>query len=1135
MSNKAINEKLVRQAPTSVEALKELLFEGLGWPKPASMSLEDIPLIDWEPAELHLDPAAVAKLTKIQQLPRLNDSQPFGVFILSFEGGGLPVGAVRLVVDRLIRKKRAQKNTAKALWDLSDLIFFCQSDAGVSTLHVVAFHDTGALPVMKVISWTSEGTDNRIELVASEYLPFLSWPETKIDVATWRNQWESAFTATYRQGVKTASALAQRMADVARTVRDEVNALYAVENEDGPLKLLFNDVRSSLREDMTPTEFADMYAQTMVYGLLASRITHPEDFQADAVSAVLRFDNPFLDALYESFRETGDGAFDVDNFGLRDLGELLARTDVEEILADFGTDSYKDDPVVFFYEEFLSKYDAKQKKELGTYYTPIPVVRCIVRAVDHIIKTDFGLPEGVADQTTWAEYSKRTGIKIPAGSKPTDPVIRVLDPATGTGTFLLEWYRQGVANLGKDATDERKEAIARQMDAFEISLSSYAVAHLKTGLELPPSVRAKNPINIRLTDSLAGRRELNLLDTDPIALEGQAAEKVKFETNHSIVIGNPPYLKIDAASAGGWIAHPDAGMRAIFEDFLEPARKNTIFSHIATLYDLYAYFWRFAMWKAFEQHSDGPGVVGFITASSWLSAAGFMGARQLARRLADEIYVIDLGGEGRGAVTEENIFPIQSAVSIVLLVRRGARDKGLPAIVRYSRLRGSKLEKLGALAHFDLGTNTMEVIEGGWLDEFTPSEMSDAWASCPALADLLPWQQPGCKWNRTWPVAPSALILEQRWDRFLSTDDAEDRATCFATATTGRNIITKVGDMPRLLDLQVGAAHQPIVRCGWRSFDRQWTFEDRRLTKTDSPSLWASRSAAQVFLASKMRTALGDGAAVTVFADVPDLSAVQGSFGGKDVMPMFRDAGDTPNVDPALLAYISERLGIFVSFNQFFAYIFAMLGGTDYRLRFADDLANPGPRVPLTSNPDLFSAIASLGEQLLWLQTFGERFGDGKGDFSVSEEICWSPEPSRIASDTTDFKYDAMNRRLLVADGVLEGVLPEVWAFAVSGMPVLKKWLGYRTAKGTGKAASSSSPLDKIRPTEWEPEWSFELREVVHVLTETLRLQPEGISLLDRVLDGPLISADELPQPPDELRKPPKASAADGNELDFED
>ena len=115
-----------------------------------------------------------------------------------------------------------------------------------------------------------------------------------------------------------------------------------------------------------------------------------------------------------------------------------------------------------------------------------------------------------------------------------------------------------------------------------------------------------------------------------------------------------------------------------------------------------------------------------------------------------------------------------------------------------------------------------------------------------------------------------------------------------------------------------------------------------------------------------------------------------------------------------------------------------------------------------------------------------------------------------------------------MADGKLAGVSPEVWSFEVSGMTVIKKWLGYRTAKGAGKAASSDSPLDKIRPTEWEPEWSDELREIVHVLTETERLRPKGVEILDRIMDGELISADELPEPPEALRKPPSANDVGG-------
>jgi len=1095
------------------------------------MEIEEIPLLDWSPDELHLDPQAVARLTKIQQLPPLTAKQPFGVFILSFDGGRLPVGAVRRVVNKLVRKQRARR-IAKSLWKMNDLIFFCQSNNGVGTLHVVAFRDTDNVPIMKVITWDTAATENRIELIATQNLPALCWPNDEpIDTDRWRDQWSEAFTAGYREGIRSSAALAAKMADVARVVRDEVLALYSVETKRGPLRQLFDEVKASLRADLTPASFADMYAQTMVYGLLTSRITHPEAFSADALNSVLKFENPFLDALYASFRRRGDQAFDVDDFGLHDLAEILSRVDMDQVLADFGAADRKDDPVVFFYEEFLDRYDPAQRRALGTYYTPIPIVRFMVRAVDEIIKSDFALSLGVADQTTWSEYSKTHGMKIPTGVASTDPVIRMIDPATGTGTFLLEWMRLAEANLraaGKFSF-ERMRAVVGQMDAFEISLSSYAVAHLKTSLELDPAVRAHSVVGVRLTDTLAGRvlNQMALFGDDPISVEGQRAEHVKFERRHSVVIGNPPYDRVDRSSAGGWIAHPPDGGKSLFDDILDPARQNTNFAHQASLYNLFVYFWRWAMWKTFEQLSEGPGVACFITPSSWLTGPGFMGLRAIARRSSSNVYVVDLGGNNTGARPEENVFPIQTPVAIVILARKVDYKADVPAAVRYIRIAGTKEEKFAGLTSLNLKDANWMTASSGWMDSFVAGH-SSAWTEHPALTDLIPWQQPGCKYGRTWPIGTTEEVLRKRWLALVATTNADARARAFVTSSSGRNIYTQVSDLPRLVDLKPSSRNRPIRRYAYRSFDRQYAIEDPRLAKTESPSLWRSLSDGQVFIITKTTHTLGGGPAAVVSTMVPDLDHFRGSYGGKDVIPLFRDADGTPNSDPALLERISELLGLpedsyqSVTPSSLFTYCFGVLAGTDYTNRFSDELEQPGPRIPISQNRVLFDAMAAHGEELLWLQTFGERFqSTTRNDLRIDSTIYWKKEPTKPPLDSNDFSYDSTEGVLKVADGVLVGVSREVWQFEVSGLQVIKKWLGYRTVRGAGKAVSSESPLDKIRPSTWNSEWSTELREIVHVLKHTLNLLAHGTSVLQEILNSELILASDLPLPPEELRKPP--------------
>ena len=358
----------------------------------------------------------------------------------------------------------------------------------------------------------------------------------------------------------------------------------------------------------------------------------------------------------------------------------------------------------------------------------------------------------------------------------------------------------------------------------------------------------------------------------------------------------------------------------------------------------------------------------------------------------------------------------------------------------------------------------------------------------------------------------------------MSTDDPQDRATCFFTASTGRTIHTNVGGLRTLADEPISAASRRIVRYQYRSFDRQWVFEDPRLAALERPSLWSSLSPSQMFLVSKPTHPIGGGPAATAATSVPDLHCFRGSFGGKDIIPLYRDAEGAPNVDPKLLEAVGKAQGTeeSVVVESLFAYTYAVLAGTDYSTRFAEELKTPGPRVPLTGDAPLFLEVAEFGRQLLWLHTYGERFDKGRGPLLVPSIVVKGE--LTLPSKPSDIKYDASKQSVKVGTGAVSGVVPEVWTFEVSGMQVVKKWLGYRTSKGAGRSASTSSPLDHIRPTEWLDEWTTELLELLSVLQRTLDLQPEGIELLDRIVAGPMIKASELPEPPPELRRPPGSS-----------
>lgn len=1124
--------KLVTSAPSSIEALVRFLLEGLNWPIPDDMDAKEVPL-DWSLDDLHLDPARVARLTAIRQIPPLVHDQRFGVFVLDFHGGSLPIGAIRRVVDRLVSTARSHKNKgALPTWALDDLLFFCQTAGAERTLHVVALREIDRRRIVRVTSWSRNSTEGRVDLVIERTVPELTWSSKDRGPAIGTDI-DNGGLRSYRYAIRSADALAKRMAEVARDVRDEVLGLYEVETESGPIRTLFRDVREQLIADLTPPRFADVYAQTMVYGLLTARIAHPEKFCSTASLASLDFENPFLDAIYSRFRNTSEAELDIDELGLNELAEELATTDIDEVLADFGATNQRDDPVVHFYEDFLTQYDPKQRVDLGAFFTPTPVVRYIIRSTDEAIKQAFGLPEGAASTVTWGKYLRdRPDLKLPKQAKRSDHVVQMIDPATGTGTFLVEWLR---LIKGTTPAIEALDSIS----ALEISLASYAVAHLKVSLEVAAS-RSSVRLPIYLADTLSPPR-VHVFDemADPISTEGTLADGAKFEATHNVVIGNPPYDRVEKDGSGGYILQPLAGGRSLFDDILDPARAHTIFSHHASLYNLYVYFWRWALWKAFEQQ-DGPAVLSFITASSWLSGPGFLGLRQLARELADTIDVVDLGGDNKGARKEENVFDIETPVAIVTLRRAGASQRGIPAKTRYLRIRGTREEKLTELESLHPASADEWVpASSEWTAPLAPSIGGVAWDEFPALIDLIPWQQPGCKFGRTWPISPDAAMLSKRWKRLLRQPGSQDQADCFITPSSGRNIYTAVSGMRRIADLGSRAVHEPVKRYAYRSFDRQWAFEDPRLTALERPALWASISRRQVFISTMPTAVLGGGPAMTACADVPDLHYFAGR-GGKDIFPLYRDAEGTPNSDPVLLEHITRAHRLFlpeappVASEALFSYVYGLLAGGDYSLRFSNELGTPGPRVPLTADPELFSRVSGHGVRLLWLHTYAERFqGPGRGTkLPRPRGLKWRTAVTVMPETLKDTGYDEVAQELHVGNGVVAGVASDVWGFEVSGMPVVRKWLGYRTMKGTGKATSSSSPLDAIRPDSWIPDWNNELLDLLAVLTETLAMLPAGTELLDRVCSGSLIRANDLPVPPDWMRKPPGSrSGASGDTL----
>ena len=898
--------------------------------------------------------------------------------------------------------------------------------------------------------------------------------------------------------------------------RDVVEALADAES---PLTRLASEWREMLFPDASDEEFADAYAQTVTFALLLARSEGADATNLDAAKNALQADHALLSTALQVL--TQSRAQNEISASLHLLQRFIGA-----ITEDKLSRRQDPDPWLYFYEDFLAAYDPKLRKDAGAYYTPREVVHAQVRLVDELLTGRLGRELGFAD----------------------DDVV-TLDPGVGTGTYLLGVVEHALDRVedeeGEGAVAGQATALAKNIYGFENMVGPYAVSQLRVtralenrGAELP-----KDGPRIYLTDTLesphATPPQVPLFQ-EPIAEQHEKALDVKANENVLVCLGNPPYDRhgsvetIGKGRAGGWVrwGEGDAnqpygdGTGAILNDFLQPALDAGHSLHVKNLYNLYVYFWRWALWKVFEHDiSEGAGVVSFISASSYLDGDAFAGMREHIRRVCDEFWVLDLGGEGRGTRRSDNVFNIQTPVAIAVAVSDGETDEDEPAAVNYARIRGDRAEKLERLDEIDaLDDVDWDECPDDWQAPFR-SRAEGTYFDSPLVTDIFPWQHSGVQFKRTWPIAPDEETLERRWRALLR---ADDRAEAFRE-TSARRIDKTHRPLPRrngpkkpIGNLERDAPPPPISRYAYRSFDRQYAFVDTRLADRIRPALWRSYGGHQVFLTSLFSAPLDEGPALTAAAQVPDLHYFRGR-GGKDVIPLYRDEeAERPNVAPGLLKEVSGALDLVVTAEELAPYVYGLLAHPAYTERFRDELESREVRAPLTKRPELFRQVSGVGRELLWLHTYGERFvpeGRRKGQVPRGEARCTEKIPPEEAKYPEDYDYNPDTETLFVGEGRVEPVRPEIYEFEVSGLKVVQSWLDYRMKEGAGR---TSSPLDEIRPSQWTGQFTTELLELLWMLEATLERYPRQRELLEDVVSGPLFTVEELPEVPDEARKPPR-------------
>ena len=877
-----------------------------------------------------------------------------------------------------------------------------------------------------------------------------------------------------------AKTLATELAKRTRFLKDEVITQELKEEErkgKGFILGFYEAFRKYLISGLSKEEFADLYSQTITYGLFAARTRSKNGFNRK-----LAYDNipRTIGILRDVFRFISlEDLPQQMEWIVDDIWEVLSVTDVNKILHQYFHEGKGKDPVVHFYETFLTEYDPATREKRGVYYTPEPVVSYIVRSLHHILKDDFERKDGFANNS-----------------------VTVLDPAAGTLTFLAEASKLAVDEFickygegGKE--DFIKGHVLKNFYAFELMMAPYAVGHLKMSFlleELGYRLEQDDRFKLYLTNTLEMEElaQTELPGMSSLSEESHLAGKVKKEQPILIILGNPPYSG-HSTNIGDWIS-------AEIRDYYQVDGKPLKEKNPKWLQDDYVKFIRFAQWKI---DKAGEGVLGFITNHSYLDNPTFRGMRQSLMNSFNEIYILDLHGNSLkkekcpDGSKDENVFDIQQGVAIALFIKKiGMRSpnalpvRGEGCKVYHSELYGLREKKYDYLSKKDIKTTKWERLSPKLeFYLFIPREekLFKEYESYPKITDIFPINGVGITTARdSFVIDRDKNALLNRLRLFKNSRYADEELHTFfqINKKKGWNIRNAWDMLQSISDSELEKCILPIL---YRPFDVQWIFyHDSVVWRTvkrvmqhmllENLGLITNRQVNNKFKhALCSNTIIND---CTVSLETRERSYLfplylcqeksnpptppfskggKGRFTGSTMM-LFEPEADygvkKPNISPSLIEQLTKDFRKTPSPEQIFFYIYAVLYSNTYRTKYAEFLKIDFPRIPFTKNYKIFIKMAEYGERLVDLHllksaeiqppesplTKGELKGvvkfQGKGDNKV-EKLALK-----------QVQGDGKNWQLYINQNqYFEGISNEVWEYQIGGYQVCDKWLKDRKGR----------------------------------------------------------------------------------------
>ena len=863
------------------------------------------------------------------------------------------------------------------------------------------------------------------------------------------------------QRITSASRLAKLMAAKARLLENIIeqalmDETYTEAND--TLQAQYQSFRDFLIQELTRQDFADIYAQTIAYGMFAARLHDPtpEDFSREEAGRLIPKTNPFLRNLFNNV--AGNELDDRITWVVDDLVTVFQATNLQEIMKAYGEDKRHHDPMIHFYEDFLSEYNPKLRKSKGVWYTPQPVVGFIVRAVDEILQKEFNLPEGLAD---YSMIEKDVAVEQSYDGRTKDGMkhapkrfhrVQILDPATGTGTFLAEVVNQ-IYDRYRDQQGIWQQYVEQhlipRLHGFEILMASYAVAHIKLDMLLGETGYqhlSDKRLQVYLTNSLEeSNNEPRTLFAQWLSREAIEANVIKRDCPVMVVIGNPPYSG-ESQNKGKWIM-------SLMDDYKkEPGGKLPLDERNPKwLNDDYVKFIRLA------QHyieKKGEGIIGFINPHGYLDNPTFRGMRWNLLKTFDKIYTIDLHGNSKKKETcldgskDENVFDIMQGVSINLFVKTGKKGKDELGKVFHKDLYGLRQQKYDFL---DGAT-----LENVGYEEMKP--MAPMYFFVPKDFGLEEEYKKGIKIDELFPL--TLLGPNSHRDDFAvchTEEDARKHIADFCNRNLSDDTIRNMYNLQDNRDWHLENARKMMsgqetpIRCLYRPFDYRYMLYGDYAFDYSRPLLNDNLQKENIALVATKQNR--ENCAVFLTSIPLGQHKIADPYDGSYAMPLYvykENMGQEERIvnfnkelydkiakglnylpcydDNVLVDPISDYNGVLYP-QALFDYIYAVLHSPRYRERYKEFLKIDFPRIPYPTDWEKFRDLVELGEELRQLHLMEDLPSKTGVTFPVAGSLqvdCYRWQDNRV---------------YINAEQYFEGVPESAWNFFIGGYQPAQKWL----------------------------------------------------------------------------------------------